>query len=183
MLVHEKQSVTRTARGASPSGSSFPSSSSRGRKEEENETARKSRRMSSWFLMEGGRGGEGRRGEVTERIRRRRRRRRRGGGATYCPRIHSLFQFKLKPQKKRRAHTYMHVRATDIHIGAHSHSRESWSTGSMRVPPHHLSLLPPPPPPPAPLLSPLSGYCSFSSTSRERVPILSERKYHRHKHR
>lgn len=61
MLVHEKQSVTRTARGASPSGSSFPSSSSRGRKEEENETARKSRRMSSWFLMEGGRGGaEGR---------------------------------------------------------------------------------------------------------------------------
>lgn len=122
--------MTRTVRGASPSGSSFSSSSSRRRKEEENETARKSRRMSSWFLKEG-RGGEG---EVTERIRRRRRRRR-GGGATYCARIHSLFQFKLKPQKKRRART--HARACGY---THSHLCESWSTGSTRVSPHLPSL-------------------------------------------
>lgn len=51
-LVHERQGVTRTARGASPSGSSSSSSSSRERKEVENETAGKSRRMSSWFLKE-----------------------------------------------------------------------------------------------------------------------------------
>jgi len=100
VLIHEKQSVTRTARSASSSGSSF--SSNQRRKEEKNEIARKSRRMSSWFWRkEGGRGNQ-------ERIRRRRRRRR-GGGAIYCPRIHSLFQFKLKPQKKRRARTRAHT--------------------------------------------------------------------------
>jgi len=79
-----------------------------------------------------------------------------GGSATYCPRIHSLFQFKLKPQKKRAAHTY---------TGARARARRSWSTPA-NIPPRHF-------PPPSP------GYRSFSSTSRERGPILSERKYQR----
>lgn len=71
-----------------------------------------------------------------------------GGGATYCPRIHSLFQFKLKPQKKRRALTRRRERA-------HAHSpREGWvSPPALRRRPSRLR----------------PGYRSFSSTSCERT--------------
>lgn len=86
-----------------------------------------------------------------------------GGGATYCPRIHSLFQFKLKPQKKRRALTRRRERA-------HAHGpREGWALSAGSTP--------------TSLSSPAGLSLVFVHVVRENPPILSDRKYHRHKHR
>lgn len=114
MSVHEKQSVTKIARGASPSGSSSTSSSSRGRIGR-NKKRDRSEKESSW---------------LERKMRREKKQPRKrgsgdgdddddGGCATYCPCIHSLFQFKLKPQKStRHAHAYGYV----IYVGVHTHT-------------------------------------------------------------